>query len=95
MRQLHSSNTLPWLCMGDFNQILKASKKQGGKDPLVSLMASFKEVIFDCNLIKLPMYGSRFTRERSMGTNHWIQEKTKQGLYLSNLVTTLPSSMGF
>lgn len=28
---LHKQNSLPWLCAGDFNEIIKKTKKQGGR----------------------------------------------------------------
>ncbi|KAK3195440.1 hypothetical protein Dsin_026750 [Dipteronia sinensis] len=30
LRRLHSRSDLPWLCAGDFNEILEDSEKQGG-----------------------------------------------------------------
>ena len=30
MRLLHQQVTLPWICIGDFNEILSANEKQGG-----------------------------------------------------------------
>ena len=32
LRQLHSQFNLPWLCAGDFNEIVKGAEKQGGSN---------------------------------------------------------------
>ena len=42
MRTLHGHSGLPWLCCGDFNEILFAEKKQGGSRGHKQVWADFK-----------------------------------------------------
>ena len=41
MRLLHQKVTLPWICIGDFNEILSANEKQGGEPRSEWQMANF------------------------------------------------------
>ncbi|KAF4393898.1 hypothetical protein F8388_018389 [Cannabis sativa] len=41
----------PWLCIGDFNEIVSLSEKVGGRDRLPGVMDGFKEVLDDCRFI--------------------------------------------
>ena len=41
MRLLHQQVTLPWICIGDFNEILSANEKQGGEPRSEWQMANF------------------------------------------------------
>lgn len=52
---------LPWLLLGDFNQILDNSEKRGGSPPLGARIRAFKEAISACGLIDLGFFGPRFT----------------------------------
>lgn len=42
LRQLASSNTLPWVIGGDFNEILSSAEKMGGIPRAVRLMEDFQ-----------------------------------------------------
>ena len=47
---LHQQVTLPWICIGDFNEILSTNEKQGGEQRSEWQMANFREVLDDCRL---------------------------------------------
>ena len=55
--QLH----LPWLCLGDFNEILTNSEKQGGAIRSQQQMDGFRKVVDYCAFKDLGYYGSDFT----------------------------------
>ena len=55
--QLH----LPWLCLGDFNEILSNSKKQGGAIRSQQQMDGFRQVVDYCAFQDLGYSGSDFT----------------------------------
>lgn len=46
---------------GDFNEILRNTKKSGGNQRVSSVVESFREVIDDCNLKDVKFRGSIFT----------------------------------
>ena len=61
MRLLHQQVTLPWICIGDINEILLVNEKQGGEPRSEWQMANFREVLDDCRLRDMGFKGARFT----------------------------------
>jgi exonuclease III len=53
LRDLHSQSNLPWLVMGDINEILYSIEKEGGNPRPEHLMQNFRDAIEDCNLSDL------------------------------------------
>ncbi|KAL9413837.1 hypothetical protein AB3S75_042347 [Citrus x aurantiifolia] len=41
---------MPWLCFGDFNEVLNLNEKLGGKEKSVSMVNDFRETIRDRDL---------------------------------------------
>ncbi|XP_061359053.1 uncharacterized protein LOC133303193 [Gastrolobium bilobum] len=54
----------PWLILGDFNAILKASKKTGGKDLCYKSMEEFNQCLIDCEINDLGHKGPDYTWKR-------------------------------
>ena len=61
LRKLHSQFNLPWLCVGDFNEIVGNSEKLVGSSRSHNQMQLFREVIDKCGFIDLGYVGSQFT----------------------------------
>lgn len=74
LRDLHQLNHKPWICSGDFNEILHTTDKDGGKKHSRNLTQAFKTFLTQKNMEELPQEGCRFTccNNRRIGT---IQEK--------------------
>lgn len=58
LRQLNNCFNLPWLCAGDFNELLKSSEKMGGSTRSQAQMQLFREVVDECGFIDLGFMGS-------------------------------------
>jgi len=69
----HSS--LPWVVVGDFNDLLFQSEKREGNPHPASLLCGFGETVDACGLVQLPMRGYQFTWEKGRGTEGWIEER--------------------
>ena len=52
---------LPWLCLGDFNEILSNTEKLGGAIRSQQQMDSFRKVVDYCAFQELSYCGSDFT----------------------------------
>ncbi|XP_019200118.1 PREDICTED: uncharacterized protein LOC109193755 [Ipomoea nil] len=72
---LSTRSQLPWIVMGDFNDLLYQHEKRGGNPHRNNLLRWFGEVIDGCALTQLPMSGYRFTWEMGEGTDMWIEER--------------------
>ena len=61
LRMLHSKPHLPWVCMGDFNEILLSEEKRGGKERPHRQMQAFRDVLDTCGFLDLGFTGPEFT----------------------------------
>ena len=64
VRNLNSQLDSPWLCCGDFNEIIKQEEKMGGAIQPHSQMQLFRDVIDECGFMDLGFVGQRFTWSR-------------------------------
>lgn len=98
--QLGNLVDIPWLMLGDFNQILHPSEKKGGSLVSSSRMAAFMEVVTQCAMIDLGFSGLCFTwtnfrpgkanvqerLDKALSNRQWLQ------LYPATKVVHLPRS---
>ncbi|XP_019161139.1 PREDICTED: uncharacterized protein LOC109157755 [Ipomoea nil] len=75
LRQLRDRSNLPWVILGDFNDITCQAEKRGVRGQPERLIDGFTEALHDCSLVDLGMLGSRFTWERGRGTDRWVEER--------------------
>lgn len=66
----------PWLCLGDFNEILSADEKVGGAARPQQLMDNFREALVQCELCDIGFEGDKFTwRNHSKVLDNYICER--------------------
>ncbi|XP_031116377.1 uncharacterized protein LOC116020030 [Ipomoea triloba] len=90
LRSLATRSTLPWVVLGDFNDLLFQHEKRGGNPHPEALLRGFGEAIDDCQLSQLPMHGYRFTWERGKGTANWMEERLDKVLAGADWCDCLP-----
>jgi hypothetical protein len=61
LRYLRAQDNLPWLCAGDFNEILHQDEQRGADPRNESQMANFRDCLTDCRLADLGFSGYPFT----------------------------------
>ncbi|KAL0450879.1 UNVERIFIED_CONTAM: hypothetical protein Slati_1644300 [Sesamum latifolium] len=61
LRRLHSQSIRPWLCAGDFNEILEHAEKEGGSVRAEWQIRNFRKCLSDCELQDLGFQGPIFT----------------------------------
>ena len=70
--QLHN---LPWLMMGDFNEILSGEDKFGGRQINLNKALEFKNCIDACNFIDLGFLGPKYTWSNLRQISNLILER--------------------
>lgn len=64
LRDLHSRMNIPWVVIGDFNEILYSHEKEGGARRPDRMMQEFREALVDCQLDDMGFMGDQFTSRR-------------------------------
>lgn len=74
LRDLKAQSSLPWIVIGDFNDIASHEEKRGHLPHPDNLVRGFNDTLQDCELYDLGMQGHGFTWEKGRGSDHWIEE---------------------
>jgi hypothetical protein len=75
LKQQHQDGR-PWLCLGDFNEILSNSEKEGGLPRPHACMDSFRDALQVCELVDLGFEGDPFTwRNQSRNADTYVCER--------------------
>ncbi|GLT96020.1 hypothetical protein SLE2022_136690 [Rubroshorea leprosula] len=90
LKSLKVASTLPWLCLGDFNEILRQSKKGGNPRPYKQ-MDAFAEALNYCAFKELGFKGPRFTFMRKIHGD-LIKERLDRVLMNSEWLDMFPGA---
>ena len=66
---------IPWICDGDFNEIVRQEEKWGGALRDHNQMQSFRDVIDECSFMDLGYVGSKFTWAKHFEDGHSIRTR--------------------
>ena len=86
---------LPWVIIGDFNELLHANEKEGGNARPEGQMRLFRDNINICELCDLGYYGSDFTWSRRLGTKGWVREHLDRAFVLMDWIVMFPTTKLF
>lgn len=81
MRKLATLSSLPWLCFGDFNEVLSLNEKIGGNEKHVNLVADFREAVRECELVDLGFTRYLFTWSNRRFRVGLVEERLDRFLY--------------
>lgn len=70
----------PWVCLGEFNEILSIDEKRGGRQRPERQIQQFKDALDDCGLMDLGFKGPKFTWFRRNGNGAGIFERLDCGV---------------
>lgn len=92
LRALGRQSLIPWLCSGDFNEILFQSEKKRGNRRADSLIFNFREALVDCDLFDCGFRGYPFTWANNH-ENGLIEEKIDRCFSNPGLESLFPRAM--
>ena len=76
LSEIAKHHNLPWLMLGDFNEVLSSEEKFGGNQINLNKALEFKECLENCNFLDLGFAGPKFT---------WINKRPVTSLILERL----------
>ena len=82
---------LPWLNVGDFNEIMGSDDKLRGVLRPFRQIENFREAVVECGLTELKLNGGSFTWLRGRGVEA-IFERLDRGLVTEGWFSLFPSS---
>lgn len=80
LRHLADLSPEPWVCLGDFNEIVDMSEKIGGRERASGQMEVFRHTLLYCTLSDLGGYGPKFTWQNEQEGEYFIQERLDRGV---------------
>ncbi|VFR00567.1 unnamed protein product [Cuscuta campestris] len=86
LRSLGTRSSLPWVVVGDFNDLVFQHEKRGPFPHPEGLLRGFGEALEDCGLLNVPTMGYPFTWERGKGTETWVEERLDRVVATGNWV---------
>ncbi|KAH7851462.1 hypothetical protein Vadar_011960 [Vaccinium darrowii] len=75
IRSIARSESLPWMCLGDFNQVMQGSDKLGGHYPSQNSIIAFHGLISDCGRVDLEYKGPKYTWRNNRRGEDFIMER--------------------
>jgi hypothetical protein len=92
LRQLYALADLPWVLIGDFNEISALEEKYGREDRSLRQMANFREALSDCSLMDLGFIGSEFTWSNNREDESLVRVRLDRGVASQNWQTLFPNA---
>lgn len=80
MRRLSTLHTLPWVCIGDFNDILHQWEKVGKRPVQSYRLHSFRELLHDCALMDLETKSCAYTWVNNRNGEEVVKERLDRAL---------------
>ncbi|GMJ01722.1 hypothetical protein HRI_003841400 [Hibiscus trionum] len=80
LRQINDMPEIPWVIIGDFNEIAYSNEKQGGLTRSERQMSEFRRVLSDCEVEDMGYRGRWYTWEKGNFATNNIRERLDRGL---------------
>ena len=75
LRNLHTRSSLPWMCIGDYNEILTFEEKNGTNSRPLPPMLEVQSTLLFCGLIDLGYSGFLFTWQNGRFRAAYVEER--------------------
>jgi endonuclease/exonuclease/phosphatase family metal-dependent hydrolase len=92
LKFIKASSPLPWLCIGDFNEVLPRSEHQGVQERSYSQIACFRDAMDVCELNNLGFEGRAWTFEKKVAGGSYCRVRLDRALATGEWCTWFPSA---
>ncbi|XP_028761010.1 uncharacterized protein LOC114719664 [Neltuma alba] len=75
LRGLDPGEAVPWLCCGDFNDLMFDFEKEGGNTRGLNSLAEFQHFMIQCNMVDLGSKGMEFTWSNKRVNEAHVKER--------------------
>ncbi|KAK9989376.1 hypothetical protein SO802_029615 [Lithocarpus litseifolius] len=75
MRHLRDRASLPWVCLGDFNEILSSDERNGRIPKPLRPMQEFQTTLLHCGLVDLGFQGYRYTWRNGRHKEDFVEQR--------------------
>jgi len=93
LKHVKSSSHLPWVCIGDFNEVLHRSEHDGVQERSYAQIAGFREMVDVCGLYDLGYEGRSWTYERRVAGGSYCRVRLDRALATPEWSTRFPDAM--
>ncbi|KAM0913489.1 hypothetical protein ACQ4PT_012126 [Festuca glaucescens] len=90
LQYLKSQDDLPWLCMGDFNEVVSQLEQLGGNPRSQANMAGFRDCLEHCGLSDLGYKGYDFTWNNKREGDENVQVRLDRGTATASFLDLYP-----
>jgi hypothetical protein len=92
LRYLYGQDDLPWICTGDFNEVLLQAEQIGQNDRSDRQMTKFRDCLTDCRLVDLGYSGYPFTWDNKREGQANVQARLDRAVTNDSFLAMFPQS---
>ena len=92
LRALNHFFPLRWLCVGDFNEIVKPHEKLGGRARPENRMRDFRDVLDECSFVDLGYVGQKYTWNKRLAGGITVWERLDRAVANTQWLSLFPGS---
>jgi exonuclease III len=80
LKFIRSSSPYPWVCLGDFNEVLHRHEHEGVQERIHAQIAGFRDAVDVCGLHDLGYEGTRWTFEKKVTGGSYCRVRLDRAL---------------
>lgn len=92
LKFIKSASPLPWMCIGDFNEVLHRSEHDGVQERSYSQIEGFREMVDVCGLYDLGYEGRMWTFEKKVSGGEFCRVQLDRALATVDWRVRFPSA---
>jgi len=92
LKFIRASSSLPWACVGDFNEVLHQSEHVGVQERSRAQIAGFREMVDVCGLSDLGYEGRSWTFEKKVAGGNYCRTRLDRGLANADWCSRFPNA---